>query len=542
MSIFTNPSPSRRTVLGVGGASVAGLALASCAKDVPGGGSQNTDPDGSSGSEALLPSHVRNEAVKADLVSDHPSAVDGFLEYPEPIQTVAEPPGDGSTVTVSTLTFSPPPTSVGVNQRWQAINTALGAEIDFQLVPQSEYARKFTTMMTSSDLPDLMLVTGGPRVRQFVAASCADLSEFIGGDAVKEYPNLANLPTSAWQSMGLVGGRVMGIPIPRMIQPYVNHVNRDVLDKIGADDTTWGADEFLKAMKDATSGSVHGFGASGFLGVPFFAAAMGAPNQWGVEDGQFVSTFATDTYRAAVEMARQAYTDKLYHPDTASVSLTDLWNIFIAGNMAACYGSFGTFANGKRAQQVNGRFHNDVGLPFGGKSGWAQPGMFGWVAFKKADPDRIRMLLRICDFLAAPFGSSEFELLKYGVEGTHFTRSADGPELTQLGQDEPAASLPFDFIANAPEVIRIPGEPEAVQRAFDVQAEMAPEAIADPSEGLFSETFDKSGSSITQKISDAIVATVAGRASLDDFDNAVQEYLDGGGKAVADEYSAAAAD
>src|SRR5205823_12827067 len=35
-------------------------------------------------------------------------------------------------------------------------------------------------------------------LESFLQAACADLTPYLSGDAVKEYPNLANFPTTAW--------------------------------------------------------------------------------------------------------------------------------------------------------------------------------------------------------------------------------------------------------------------------------------------------------------------------------------------------------
>jgi len=45
---------------------------------------------------------------------------------------------------------------------------------------------------------------------------------------------------------------------------------------------------------------------------------------------------------------------------------------------------------------------------------------------KKNAPDRIKEILRIMNFLAAPFGSQEDLLLTYGLEGQDFTRDDRG--------------------------------------------------------------------------------------------------------------------
>jgi putative aldouronate transport system substrate-binding protein len=47
-------------------------------------------------------------------------------------------------------------------------------------------------------------------------------------------------------------------------------------------------------------------------------------------------------------------------------------------------------------------------------------------AIKKGSPERVKELLRIEDFLAAPFGSQESLLLEYGVKDVDFILYAQG--------------------------------------------------------------------------------------------------------------------
>ena len=46
--------------------------------------------------------------------------------------------------------------------------------------------------------------------------------------------------------------------------------------------------------------------------------------------------------------------------------------------------------------------------------------LFGWSICKKASETRVKDLLRMFNFFAAPFGSEEYLLINYGVEGKDF--------------------------------------------------------------------------------------------------------------------------
>ena len=55
---------------------------------------------------------------------------------------------------------------------------------------------------------------------ELLRAKFADLTEHLSGDAVKEYPFLANLPTESWRTCVFNGG-IYGLPVPRAAVLYV---------------------------------------------------------------------------------------------------------------------------------------------------------------------------------------------------------------------------------------------------------------------------------------------------------------------------------
>src|SRR4030095_9384940 len=68
-------------------------------------------------------------------------------------------------------------------------------------------------------------------------------------------------------------------------------------------------------------------------------------------------------------------------------------------------------------------FAHDGGKPFYP----AGTGNFGVTYIKQqTSPERVKMLLRIADFFAAPFGSEEWLLNYFGVKETNFKFNAEG--------------------------------------------------------------------------------------------------------------------
>jgi putative aldouronate transport system substrate-binding protein len=62
---------------------------------------------------------------------------------------------------------------------------------------------------------------------------------------------------------------------------------------------------------------------------------------------------------------------------------------------------------------------------------------------KELSREQIEEILDVMNWVAAPFGTEEREMIDYGVEGVHFTRGADGqPQLNDKGNAEAGAPIP----------------------------------------------------------------------------------------------------
>ena len=61
-----------------------------------------------------------------------------------------------------------------------------------------------------------------PGLPQFLQSQTADLTPFLAGDAVKEYPNLAANASFAWRNTGSVyNGKVLMVPKPSYTPGFV---------------------------------------------------------------------------------------------------------------------------------------------------------------------------------------------------------------------------------------------------------------------------------------------------------------------------------
>jgi putative aldouronate transport system substrate-binding protein len=466
-----------------------------------------------------------------------------YLEYPEKlVRSVNNPVGDGSDVTVLVVSFGAPPKPVGENQYWQAVNQALGVNLKVVVVPDPEYGQKMATLMASGDdLPDMIMFTNLalPHAAEFVRARCADLSEFVGGDAVKEFPNLANLPTHAWQGMGRIGGKIHGIPLERPMPGNSLFVNRSAMDAAGIP-KDWTTEQYLDAAKELTGDRKWGIGwfktlFGGLGAITYHAGSLGAPNAWSTDGGAFATTLATPQFEQALEVMRKLVESGAHYPDSLTVSSTDMQSHFHNGTVASISDGFGSVSL-PTLTKINGRFDLDLGRPYGPRATpWQSAGVFGYVTMKKADPARIRMLLRICDYLSAPFGTEEHELVNYGVEGKHFTKDAGGIKTTDLYGQENNSLLPTKFIGVGPAVLYLPGHPDVAKAVHEWQKATLPKSVRNPATGLRSATEASKGAQLSQIVGDGIAAITFGRKPPSAWKDVVAQWRQAGGDQVAEE-------
>ncbi|MEV1083072.1 sugar ABC transporter substrate-binding protein [Streptomyces sp. NPDC050211] len=537
------PRMSRRTLLGsMAAVSIPGL-LTACST-----GSGDSDVSNAGKKLAPWPTYKPATGPKPDLAPTADGVQAGYTSYPaDLVKSVSRAPGDGSTVKVMSVSFGTPPKPASANRFWAAVENELGVKIEYTIISQADYQKKMATVMAgdTDTLPDIINVFAGfvlPREPEFVQRRAEDLTPFLSGDAIADYPNLANIPTHAWQDMGRIGGRIYGIPLERPLPGSTLWINQDMFADAGMAEG-WTSDDFAAVAGRATSGRTYALGAAtgSLFGNAVHSAAHNAPQEWAVtKDGTFQPGWADERYKAAIAFQAELRKNGSYHPDATSISQIDLTTLYYNGTVGSMQDGFGAYLPKYRESQ--GKMTPAAALPYsvGGEPGGivAARRSFGYTVLKKAKKERIELLLRILDYLAAPFGSKEWELVHYGIEGTHFTRGKDGsPTPTKLGEVENNTNLPLKYLAEGPQVLFVPGMPEAVRALHTWQQKVVPHAIRNASFGLQSRTKNAQGTTLKALIDDTVTGIVAGRVPLSEWDATLKKWRDRGGDRMAEEFT-----
>jgi putative aldouronate transport system substrate-binding protein len=568
-------SISRRTMLQRGALAGMAVALSACSAPAPqapraASGTPPGAPAVASGAATgttfggvQLPTYVSStQGPKPDVPSTGPNISGGFLSYPaNPPRATQTTPGRGSEVTFFVPAYYPPATPLEQNSAWQEVNKQLGATIKFEIVPLGEAGLKLAALMAGNDLPDLMHFSLGwdaaPNLPQFAEAKCADLTPYLSGDAIKAYPNLAAIPTYAWRSC-VYKGRLYAVPIHRPAVLNVAFANSAVYDReFGGGYVPKSADDFKRMLTQVTRPQSNQWGYGAFVSATagsafdivvnygLFTRLFRAPNQWRLESGQLTNTRETAEFRAAVGYVRDLWSSGVFYPESASFNgvipaQEAFWGskfVFMSHTMAyyAELWRRGLTMNPAVVPRVLPLFSND-----------GSPGMYhlsrqvlSTTALKKASPDRIKELLGIVNWLAAPFGSQEDRLIYYGISGVDYALDDRGnPKPTEQGTRD-ANYVPWRYVAQRPWVLYDAGLPDFASVLQRTEQSFAPGGIQDPMDGLYSPTNSSLANKLAQPFTDGVAEVVRGTRPLGDLDALVSEWRTNGGDKIRAEYQEA---
>lgn len=86
-----------------------------------------------------------------------------------------------------------------------------------------------------------------------------------------------------------------------------------------------------------------------------------------------------------------------------------------------------------------------------------------------------------------------------------------------------------------------PNSSDFARVAHQMESELAPMLVTDPTQGYYSPTQDAKGTVLTQLITDRLTAIINGRAPLSEHDQLVKDWRAQGGDQIRAEYEAAIA-
>ncbi|MEL7977019.1 extracellular solute-binding protein [Isoptericola sp. F-RaC21] len=531
---------NRRSFLGLAGLGVAAVGVPSLLTSCSSGAPASVTGGGGTVSTGVLPTYTAVEYVKPDFPSVNGSTA-GFAKIPDTlVQAFSSPPGSGGTYTAMTPLWGTIPPSKG-NQYYEAVNKAMGTSIKFQISDGNTYGDKLAAVLASEkDVPDWVTIPSWnipPKFGQAVEALFEDLGPYLSGDKVSKYKNLANIPTDLWR-LCVFNDKLYGLPFPAELQTNAIYYRKDILDDLGIDAQPKSADELLDLAKEITAPAKKQWAAEDlWTGATYMFAV---PPKWKLDGDKLLNRVETDEYRAALEWLTKLYAAGVVHPDAVADKVEDSKQRFEAGQTLICNDGVGAWAEALGRQLAsNPDFQQQPFAPIAADGGTprlfkADPtGMYSFLK-KNEDKAKIEEMLAVADFLAAPFGTQEFQLINNGVEGVHFTLDKDNlPVPTDLAATE---VQPTYIFLDSPAVVQSRVQYPGFVEAYCTWMADAAQYVEEPLFFGMQITEPSQFSGIATPFDDLQKDIVRGRKTMADLDKAIETWKSSGGDELRDFY------
>ncbi|MEV8124959.1 extracellular solute-binding protein [Streptomyces sp. NPDC085944] len=541
--------PSRRSFLAstaVATAAVAGGVplLSAC------GGSDGGSRDGTtSGKDAkkILPAYVASNVVAPDIPSKNGSAVGftGKLDLADLKTSVPKKLGKGGKVTVMSPFWGSPPKED--NAYYRAMNDLIGVDVVWQNQDGNTYDQKLGAVLASSEVPDVVVVPGWNmtgKIPSAIIGKFADLGPYLSGDAVKEYPNLAAIPTDAWQR-SIFGDKLRGLPMPSSyVTGIVPLYRRDVFEKEGYE-VPRSCDEFMALAKDATNARAKRWACLDMKWTAFNAFGVLSGNEkslgWNETDGKLIYRIETDEYLEALEWTRKLFAAGVVHPDAklGKSNAADPGPKFAAGEFLIYNQDMSQWWSRTAEQATQNPEFEIWGMDVWGHDGgaptlWAQnpAGIFAFVN-KKASEAVIRDVLAVANVTAAPYGTREYMATNYGVEGTHYTVKDGVPTKTDQGNIDVMNA--YVMVASPAATIAHPDFPQVAKGQVEWQQRMGA-VTRKPSFYGMQITEPARWTNLSNDFEQLEDDVVRGRKKISDVQQAVSDWKSKGGDKLRDWY------
>ncbi|WP_369179804.1 extracellular solute-binding protein [Streptomyces mutabilis] len=542
--------PSRRKFLASTAAVTAAVAGGVPLLSACGGGSDGGSRDGTtSGKDAkkLLPAYVASNVVTPDIPSKNGSAIGftGKLDLADLKTSVPKKLGKGGRVTIMSPFWGSPPKED--NAYYKAMNDLIGVDVVWQNQDGNTYDQKLGAVLASSEVPDVVVVPGWNmtgKIPSAIIGKFADLGPYLSGDAVKEYPNLAAIPTDAWQR-SIFGGKLRGLPMPSSyVTGIVPLYRQDIFEKEGYE-VPRSCDEFMALAKDATNAKAKRWACLDMKWTAFNAFGVLSGNEkslgWNEVDGKLVYRIETDEYLEALEWTRKLFAAGVVHPDAklGKSNAADPGPKFAAGEFLIYNQDSSQWWSRTAEQAVQKPEFKIWGMDIWGHDGgdptlWAQnpAGIFAFVN-KDASESVVRDVLAVANTTAAPYGTREYMATNYGVEGTHYTVKDGVPTKTEQGNIDVMNA--YVMVASPAPTIAHPDFPEVAKGQVEWQQRM----------GAFTKKSTFYGMQIVEparwtnlsndfeQLEDDVIR---GRKKISDMQQAVSDWRNKGGDKLRDWY------
>jgi putative aldouronate transport system substrate-binding protein len=555
MPVPSSNAPFRRRslfkVAGLGAAGAAGLPLIAACSAIEAGSGNVQSTEGFD----FLPTHEEWPLpVEPDLVGEPPNHPSAFTSYPEPAPAVTELPSGSGTYELTVPIWGDTPS--GDDPYYAAVTEAWGGTvINLRHADGNTFADTSVQWLKANEYGDAIALFGWmlgshSNFQETVVNNFYDLTDILKGDIAERWPLLAGLPTSSWGqsvwSKDVADASTAGLyGIPMNFSGGQGNAVFVRTDQLEAANLTMPTtiEELLdvcRAWSDDANGKWAFAGLDWFIGQWFGLGGTDGWN-WDANQKKMIHNTELPEYTEMLEFRRTLWDEKLIHPDAPTGTL-DAHAMLTAGTVLFSQdniGWWGEFIRQVKAGEAEGEIAPLPPLAANGRTPlvYMSSSVDGWTFLNKdLSKEQVEEFLDVANWCASPYGTTEYELLQYGVEGEHFTLGEDGtPVFTELGAKIIQAPINYKVMAGQVQTF-LTGDPDMVQKRFEYNASIQEFAATNDFEGIRIEgpaDFKAAGQTLWDQQNDIAY----GRAELSSIPQIVETFMSNGGESARQYYT-----
>jgi len=419
------------------------------------------------------------------------------------------------------------------NEYWSEWQRRTNTELDVEWVPSGDYNTKFDLVLSSGNLPEIIVATQLTRptlIKAIKQGAFWDLTDFLGD--FSQYPNLKeNTYPLVWNFMK-VDGRIYGLPRNRPMIDLGIKMRKDWLDKFGLPIPTT-MDEFREALKTIVNGDPDGNGikdTEGLIGHGFLLldgdfsllAAFGGLDPYYNEEGGLVKETMTPAYADLVEWLRGLYADGSLPKEFAAIKISQAEELYKTGRAVSYVRN--VWRDYQFEQEIK-KVQPDAEVitlpPMQGPGGYSvhlSPPTFGAMYISKKVPEE--KVKRILDYMEMTTTKEFTDFNYYGIEGVHHTVVDGQPQLTELGVKQVTANANqvFAMAFNNEMKVLNPAAPKAYNDAKLKSVEVFAEVgKLNPFQMINSDTWTNIWPAHESEWQSMVVKAIVGQISMDEY-------------------------
>ncbi|WP_167859318.1 extracellular solute-binding protein [Paenibacillus cymbidii] len=449
-----------------------------------------------------------------------------------------------------------------------AVNEKFNVDLQSISIPNAAYEEKYSAMMASGDLPDILHLKVGDlkgRYRDF-----ARQGAFLPlDDYIDKYPNLKAVPKSTWDLLR-VDGKIYGFPRYNTRLGSSIYLRKDWLDNLGLkvptnyDELKQVAIAFAKNDPDKNGkNDTYGLAMGANFAVDYNMGPYWSSRTWynKDKDGNLIPGYVSDAWKKQVQWFADLYKEGAISPDFVTLNGNDINKQFYEGR-AGIFSQPPNTLNDALLDpmlkiQPNAKF---VALqPFTDPNGVTAlesvnplSGMKVLNAKLKSDPGKVNRILSMWDQLREFIPNSQWGPQnadfdwRLGKNGTGYDWDATTKKYTLKPNFDSLGLLPFlyfdenlgfpkkdtdvDFVGTYTH----PQLQDLAKQLTDIHAKT--QHYANPTGPYSSKTEDAKKNTVGTLFVEQ-QKMVAGQRPLSDWDKIVKDWMDAGGSEIIKEYN-----